>query len=372
MSAKSNSQADRAVAETKTASAAERGESLALTVDALLQDLARIHPEKDGLAISGPDRETTQRLESIAAQHGWAIAKNRDEIAVALEYFPERDPDGNDPDAFPEGTRAILRVESRERSGVSPPPAGFTGREPEPLNTYHTINAWLGEIARRRNLPDTWKTRCRRWWRRLGFSESVGSRLVSRPDAGSVVIFFTPVNGAGKTPWLPDLKPSFADRVKAIAVTFFGSGNIRYFPGTWGAFFSYLLALGLWWVVADPALFRGLSLVIVIASTAACVILEPWIGRFYHNPDPREVVLDEVAGTFMAYLFLPAFAFTGSFASVSGLLFLGFLLFRVFDIFKIGVHWVECRHWRGAIVWDDLLSGVYAGLLTLGAAWLLR
>jgi phosphatidylglycerophosphatase A len=47
-----------------------------------------------------------------------------------------------------------------------------------------------------------------------------------------------------------------------------------------------------------------------------------------------------------------------------------FIAFRFFDIFKIGVHWVERRGWPGGIVWDDVLSGLYGGTLVWAAQWL--
>jgi phosphatidylglycerophosphatase A len=72
--------------------------------------------------------------------------------------------------------------------------------------------------------------------------------------------------------------------------------------------------------------------------------------------DPREVVLDEVAGMAVAL----ALAGSGGWAIAAA-----FFAFRFFDIFKIGVRWVEKRGWPGSIVWDDLIAGVYAGVIIL-------
>jgi phosphatidylglycerophosphatase A len=46
----------------------------------------------------------------------------------------------------------------------------------------------------------------------------------------------------------------------------------------------------------------------------------------------------------------------------------GFFAFRFFDIFKFGIDWVERLPVGGKVVWDDVLAGVYAGVVVAGVA----
>lgn len=95
-------------------------------------------------------------------------------------------------------------------------------------------------------------------------------------------------------------------------------------------------------------------LMVGIAATTSlvCALLERWAHRYYVDKDPREVVLDEVAGMALAL----ALAGPSPWSVCAA-----FFAFRFFDIFKPGIHWVEKRNWPGSIVWDDLLAGLYAG-----------
>jgi len=108
------------------------------------------------------------------------------------------------------------------------------------------------------------------------------------------------------------------------------------------------------------AAWRSAMVLLAAVSTVLCVVGEKKAQRLYMAEDPREVVLDEVAGMAAAL----ALAGGGLWAVVAA-----FFAFRFFDIFKVGVHWVEQRGWPGGIVWDDLLSGVYAGLVVCLAVW---
>jgi len=93
-------------------------------------------------------------------------------------------------------------------------------------------------------------------------------------------------------------------------------------------------------------------LALALVTSLACLLLEKWAHRHYVAEDPREVVLDEVAGMALAL------AIAGPLPSA---ILAAFSAFRFFDIFKPGIHWIEERGWPGVIVWDDLLAGLYAG-----------
>lgn len=91
------------------------------------------------------------------------------------------------------------------------------------------------------------------------------------------------------------------------------------------------------------------------------ILLGPWIRRHYPVADPPEVVLDEVAGIFLTFAGIAALGRTE--------LFLGFLLFRVFDIWKpFPVCHIERLPGGWGIALDDLAAAVYANLLL--RAWI--
>jgi phosphatidylglycerophosphatase A len=71
--------------------------------------------------------------------------------------------------------------------------------------------------------------------------------------------------------------------------------------------------------------------------------------------DPSFVVIDEVAGQLLTFLFLPVNAFY---------LILGFLAFRCFDIWKpFPIRKLEALGKGVGIMADDLLAGIYANLV---------
>lgn len=150
---------------------------------------------------------------------------------------------------------------------------------------------------------------------------------------------------------------------RAVA-TVFGVGLLRPAPGTWGS----AVALGLGVVIDRFAGFPGLAL-----ATLAVTALGFWACARVCGPgeDPSEVVIDEVAGMWIALLF-PSFAFwTRDFDGwmpYPGWL-AAFLFFRLFDIWKPGpVGWADRRGDAAGVMLDDLIAGVLAGIGVVIAA----
>jgi phosphatidylglycerophosphatase A len=138
----------------------------------------------------------------------------------------------------------------------------------------------------------------------------------------------------------------------AIA-TFFGVGFLKPGPGTWGSVAAVLLWAAYAWL-AHPsrlalliALLVGIFLAIFFGIPAASVV-ERESGRH----DPGFVVIDEVAGQWIALLFSPANWPHALFALV---------LFRLFDIVKpFPVRRLERLPGGWGIVFDDVAAGLYA------------
>ena len=205
----------------------------------------------------------------------------------------------------------------------------------------HRVPEKLGEVVakllRERGLPPWLGSLCR--------AESmVGSRLCQTAVPGLNDHFYQ----------LEELASSgspAADRVRDMLCSVAGLGHLPLVGATAASFVTCLFALGLTFFTG-PETWKFSLLMAAVAASAICALLEKWAHRHYLAEDPREVVLDEVAGMALAL----AIAGPGLW-TIAG----AFFAFRFFDIFKSGIRWVEERGWPGTIVWDDLLAGLYTG-----------
>jgi phosphatidylglycerophosphatase A len=143
--------------------------------------------------------------------------------------------------------------------------------------------------------------------------------------------------------------------------TFFGAGFGKPGPGTWGSVAAVLLwAAYAKFLHPTPhalliALIAGIFVSLVLGIPAATVV-----ARESGRKDPQIVVIDEVAGQWIALLFSP-------FDWKHGLIAL--ILFRIFDMTKpFPARQLENLPEGWGIVFDDVAAGLYA----LGVASLLR
>jgi len=146
--------------------------------------------------------------------------------------------------------------------------------------------------------------------------------------------------------------------------TFFGAGLGKPGPGTWGSVAALLLwALFAWAVHPGPttlliSLIVGIVLSIVLGVPAATIA-----ARESGRHDPGFVVIDEVAGQWIALLGSPADWRHGLIALV---------LFRLFDITKpFPVRRLERLPEGWGIVFDDVAAGLYAwGVAAILRIWI--
>lgn len=139
--------------------------------------------------------------------------------------------------------------------------------------------------------------------------------------------------------------------------TFFGAGLLRPGPGTWGSAAAALL-----WYAAGTVFHPGrgglalLSLAGAAGATAAGIPASTRMERESGRVDPGCVVIDEVAGQWIALI--PCRL------TLSGML-AGFLFFRFFDILKPWpVRRFEALPEGWGIMFDDVAAGVYALVLS--------
>jgi phosphatidylglycerophosphatase A len=141
----------------------------------------------------------------------------------------------------------------------------------------------------------------------------------------------------------------------SLIATWFGLGLLPIVPGTWAS----LLALPLAWVLRTGTGAAGFAVAIALTFGAGWWATGSF-ARVRGVPDPGEAVVDEVVGQWLVLLAAPV----NPLAWIAG-----FLLFRLFDIWKPWpVRWAD-RHVKGGlgIMLDDILAAGYA-LLVLAAA----
>ena len=132
--------------------------------------------------------------------------------------------------------------------------------------------------------------------------------------------------------------------------TGFGAGLLPKAPGTWGTLLAVL-----------PYYFmQFLPTSTYLAVAIGFIFFAVWISsnaiKIYDDDDPSIVVIDEVAGFFVAMLFVPfSWLLVG----------IGFGLFRLFDIWKPWpISLIDKRLGGGwGVVFDDVIAGVYTCVL---------
>lgn len=145
-----------------------------------------------------------------------------------------------------------------------------------------------------------------------------------------------------------------------LIATFFYVGHMRPAPGTWGSLAAlpaaYLLVLlaGPWGLVIGVATVFALGVWATAEET-----------RGKDNHDPSEIVIDEVAGQWIALLpvvfgavnnNVPLLALWPGWVAA-------FALFRLFDITKIGpIGWADRRDDAMGVMLDDVIAGIFAAI----------
>jgi phosphatidylglycerophosphatase A len=130
----------------------------------------------------------------------------------------------------------------------------------------------------------------------------------------------------------------------------FGSGLLPKMPGTWGT----VVAIPIYLFIASYPLwlYALITLLLICFAVYACDVTARDIGVHDHPG----IVLDEIVGYLLTMIAIPA---------EWEWIVLGFIIFRVFDIWKPWpIRWID-RHVKGGfgIVVDDLLAGVYAWIV---------
>jgi phosphatidylglycerophosphatase A len=163
-------------------------------------------------------------------------------------------------------------------------------------------------------------------------------------------------------------------RIALAIATGLGLGYLPKAPGTWGSLAGVLLysltqfyfplsaASGTHPNLASQALWLAwTTLPVTLILAAAGVWAAHRAAQFFRTKDPQLVVIDEVSGQHLACLF--------SLAPLDWkYLLAGFILFRVFDIWKpFPARLAESLPGGLGIMADDWVAGLYAALALAGA-----
>lgn len=158
----------------------------------------------------------------------------------------------------------------------------------------------------------------------------------------------------------------------ALALATWGVGLIPIAPGTWGSAVGVVIYLGLGRLTERvfnysvergldlaPQQFPGILTTVMLLTILLVALAGIWAGtraeKLLGKKDPGAVVVDEVAGQLITFLFVPWLT-TWTWSVVAG-----FIAFRVFDIWKpYPVRRLEGLGGGLGIMADDMLAGFYA------------
>jgi len=154
-----------------------------------------------------------------------------------------------------------------------------------------------------------------------------------------------------------------SDRIILFTAEGFGLGRIPFAPGTWGG----LWGIPLGWLLGtlDTNWWQRLiiGLVMFVVGVPICGIA----AKLRDKKDPGSVVWDEIAAFSLVYAFVPL---TGE--NLWMVLGLGFVLFRIFDIWKPPpVRQCDALEGGFGIMVDDTVAAIYAAAALLLAMTLL-
>ena len=143
---------------------------------------------------------------------------------------------------------------------------------------------------------------------------------------------------------------SFFSLVILAISTCLGLGFIPRGSATLGSIFGALLYL--FFMATNPF---SASLVVILIALSIGIFICGQASKIFDDPDPKQVVYDEMVGVWTVFLFVPI--------NLISILF-GILVFRIFDKFKwLGIRQIQFLKSGWGIMLDDIAAGLYAGIV---------
>ena len=157
----------------------------------------------------------------------------------------------------------------------------------------------------------------------------------------------------------------------SLAITTFGVGYLPVAPGTYGSVVGVAIYLIVAWAEAGIAMSMGhqgwrfdtiaawghaVNLLLLVIFCLLGIWAAGRSTELFGNSDPSQAVVDEVIGQLIVFLFVP-------FGISPYLILAGFLLFRLFDIWKpFPIDDLQSLSGGIGVCADDFLAGVYGGV----------
>jgi phosphatidylglycerophosphatase A len=142
----------------------------------------------------------------------------------------------------------------------------------------------------------------------------------------------------------------------SLAIATFGVGYLPLAPGTWGSAVGVLIFL----LYVNFTTFSNFSTAVWIIFVVAVCAIGTWAAqraeRIFNEEDPQRVVVDEVAGQLITYSAVAVLDWKH--------LLVGFILFRLFDIWKpYPINKLQDLHGGFGVMADDVLAGIYSAMI---------
>ena len=151
--------------------------------------------------------------------------------------------------------------------------------------------------------------------------------------------------------------------IRKLFLTVGFSGLSPKAPGTVGSFVSLILAILLLQILAPSSIFM-LSILITVIAVKQINIYEDEVGVH----DGKEIVIDELAGMWLAFTIAGATANNWLILAV-----LSFVYFRLFDIWKPSIIGKIDAKVKGGwgVMGDDIVAGIVAGICASATNYLI-
>lgn len=143
--------------------------------------------------------------------------------------------------------------------------------------------------------------------------------------------------------------------IASMVATFGGFGYLPKAPGTWGSLAATIVYLLIGSSDENQASFTYTIIFLAILTYLVGIWSVKIVQREWGN-DPSKVVIDEACGIFVTLL---PFSFSWTNAAI------GFVLFRIFDIWKpLGIRKIDQLKSEGghSVMLDDVAAGIYAAV----------
>lgn len=134
-----------------------------------------------------------------------------------------------------------------------------------------------------------------------------------------------------------------------LTSTFFYIGYLPAIPGTFASLAALVI---IFFIKENTPLYIAALVLSICAGFAASTIVE----NDFKKKDPKQIVIDEVAGMFLALISLPFYDLR--------LLLIGFVLFRILDTIKpYPAYSLQKLEGAAGIMIDDLVAGLYTNII---------